>query len=67
MSVRKSHVPAYRLHKPSGQARVIIDREHVYLGKYGSRESHEKYARLLSERAANGFAMAASSRDSSGR
>jgi integrase len=64
MSNRKSHVPAYRLHKPSGQARVIINREHVYLGKFGSPESHEKYARLLSERAANGFAVAASPRDS---
>jgi len=24
-------VPAYRLHKPSGQARVIVDGKHVYL------------------------------------
>ncbi len=37
-------VPSYRLHKPSGQARVIINDEHIYLGRYGSDESREKYA-----------------------
>jgi hypothetical protein len=47
MPKRNGHVPAYRLHKPSGQARVIIDGKHVYLGEYGSPESREKYARLL--------------------
>ncbi len=47
MPKRNGHVPAYRLHKPSGQARVIIDGKHVYLGGYGSPESREKYARLL--------------------
>jgi integrase len=43
----KKSVPAYRLHKPSGQARTIIDGRHVYLGKYNSAESRQKYARLL--------------------
>lgn len=43
---RKS-VPAYRLHKPSGQARTIINGRHFYLGKYNSPESRLKYARLL--------------------
>lgn len=43
---RKS-VPAYRLHKPSGQARTIINGRHYYLGKYNSPESRQKYARLL--------------------
>jgi len=57
MPNRNARVPAYRLHKPSGQARVIIDREHIYLGKFGSPESHEKYARLISERATNGAAQ----------
>ena len=32
---RKS-VPSYRLHKPSGQARTIIDGRHIYLGKFNS-------------------------------
>ena len=48
MSERKRRVPAYRLHKSSGQARVIINREHHYLGRYGTPESLEKYDVALS-------------------
>ena len=44
----------YRLHKPSGQARVIINGEHVYLGKFDSPESREKYHRLVAEWLASG-------------
>ena len=29
-------IPSYRLHKPSGQARVVINGEHICLGKYGT-------------------------------
>jgi len=54
MPRRNGHVPSYRLHKPSGQARVIINGEHIYLGQYGSAESREKYARLIAEMPANG-------------
>ena len=53
MPRKPGHVPSYRLHKPSGQARVIINGEHVYLGPYGSPQSHERYARLIAERAAS--------------
>ncbi len=53
-SKKAGFVPSYRLHKPSGQARVIIDREHIYLGPYGSPASHERYARLIAERAVTG-------------
>ena len=49
MAVRSPRVPSYRLHKPSGQARVIINRKHHYLGKYGTPESLEKYHRLVAE------------------
>jgi len=42
-------VPSYRLHKPSGQARTIIDGRHIYLGKFRSPESRRKYACLLAE------------------
>ena len=49
MSRKPGHVPAYRLHKPSGQARVIVGGEHIYLGRYGSAESREKYARIIAE------------------
>ena len=44
---RRKGVPAYRLHKPSGQARVISDGRHVYLGPYGSEESKAEYERLI--------------------
>jgi integrase len=46
---RTAHVPTYRLHKPSGQARVIVRGKQIYLGAYGSPESREKYARIIAE------------------
>ena len=52
MPRKRSRVPSYRLHKPSGQARVIINGQHIYLGRFGSRESREKYSRLIAELAA---------------
>lgn len=55
MPENRQRIPSYRLHKPSGQARVIIDREHIYLGKHGSAESWEKYHRVVSERILNGY------------
>ena len=58
MSSKSRRIPSYRLHKPSGQARVIIDRRHIYLGKYGSPESWEKYRRIIAERL-NGEAQTA--------
>ena len=45
----RQSVPSYRLHKPSGQARTIIHRRHIYLGKYNSPESREKNARPPAE------------------
>jgi len=50
MPLKPRRIPSYRLHKPSGRARVIIDRRHIYLGNYGSPESWEKYNRLIAER-----------------
>ena len=44
---RNSRIPAYRLHKASGHARVIIDGRHFYLGKHGSDESLKAYSRLI--------------------
>ena len=49
MPRRPGHIPALKLHKPSGLARVIIQGKHHYLGRYGSRESQEKYARLIAQ------------------
>jgi len=41
--------PAYLLHKPSGQARVRIDRKDRYLGNYGSPESREAYDDIIAD------------------
>ncbi len=43
-------VPGYRLHRRSGQARVIIDGRHFYLGPFGSPESRETYQAIARER-----------------
>ena len=43
------NVPGDRPHKPGGQARVLLRGKHVYLGKHGSPESHEAYARAVAE------------------
>jgi integrase len=45
----KKQKPSYKLHKPSGQARVRIDGHSVYLGLYGSPESRERYDDLIAE------------------
>ncbi|MDB4731514.1 tyrosine-type recombinase/integrase [Planctomicrobium sp.] len=45
----KKRVPKYSHHKPSGQARVRIEGKDVYLGAYGSLESHQRYSELLGE------------------
>jgi integrase len=40
-------VPAYCLHKPTGQARVRIDGRDHYLGPHGSEESKRKYEQFV--------------------
>jgi hypothetical protein len=47
MSARRQ--PAYSVHKPSGQARVIIDRKHIYLGPHGSPQSYDRYQDLIAQ------------------
>lgn len=46
---RKPRIPAYSLHKPSGQAVVKVKQRSVYLGKYGTDESREAYARIVAD------------------
>ena len=46
---RRRGLPSYRLHKATGQARAIVSGRHVYLGRYGSAESHERFARLIAD------------------
>jgi hypothetical protein len=55
---RSSKVPAYRLHKQSGQAVVTLTdglggRRDVLLGRYGTYESRAEYARVIAEWEAN--------------
>src|SRR5262245_50964718 len=42
-------VPSYRKHKGSGQAVVTILGEDHYLGKYGTKESRNRYHTLIGE------------------
>ena len=56
MPNKPRHIPGYKLHKPSGQARVIIRGRQIYLGRYGSPESQERYGRIIAEYAAGATA-----------
>src|SRR5688500_4682805 len=49
-----SQVPAYRLHKQSGQGIVTLSGRDVLLGKHNSPESRERYNRVVGEWQANG-------------
>jgi len=43
---KAGHAPTCKLHKPSAQARVMVQGRQVCLGRFGSDESREKYARI---------------------
>ena len=45
----RSRVPTYRLHKSSGRAVVTLSGRDVFLGKFGTPESRERYARVIGE------------------
>lgn len=47
---RKKNPPPYpsKPH-PSGQARIVLNGRQIYLGKWGTPESHEAYARKIAE------------------
>lgn len=44
---RTKGIPAYGLHKPTGQARVRINGKDEYLGPHGSEESKRKYEQIV--------------------
>ena len=46
---RRSRVPKYGLHKPSGQAVVKVSGRSYYLGKHDSAESREAYAAVIAD------------------
>ncbi len=58
--------PAYRLHKPTGQAVVRIDGRDFYLGRHGTDASHEAYRRLIAGWATSPRPDTASSRSTVG-
>jgi hypothetical protein len=47
------------LHKPTGQARVVLDGRTYYLGKYGTDESRQRYQQLIARWAASHHTVAA--------
>lgn len=49
MPRRRSSIPAYLLHKPTGQARCRIDGKDHYLGTFGSAESRVRYGELIAK------------------
>ena len=50
-------LPAYRLHKPSGQAIVTLDGKDFYLGLHGTQVSRSEYDRLIAGWLAHGRHM----------
>ena len=49
----KKQIPSYRLHKPFGQAVVILRGKDFYLGKYQSRVSWDEYQNLIADYLSN--------------
>lgn len=54
MGANAAQDPKYRHYKPKNLGVVRIDGRDIYLGKYGTPESWEKYHRVLAERYARG-------------
>ena len=59
MAVVSFSVPKYRHHKGSGQAFVQVKGKRHYLGRYGTPDSKERYARFVAELAASPVVAAA--------
>lgn len=56
-------VPAYRRHKPTGQAVVRLNGHDFYLGPHGTAASRQEYDRLIGEWLARGRSLPQSSAD----
>lgn len=41
--------PSYRMHKASGQAVMTVRGQTIYLGKFGSPESHKRFSEILAD------------------
>lgn len=44
----RGQFPQMRLHKRSGTARVRVNGREIHLGRWGSKEAHEKYSAVVS-------------------
>ena len=55
-------VPTYCCHKASRQAVVHLDGQDIYLGRFGTPESRERYNRIVAEWLANGRRLSTRSR-----
>ena len=44
---RRKKKPSYSLHKPTGQAYARLNGKVVYLGKYGTPESKDRYDEVV--------------------
>ena len=53
---KSSKLPKYALHRASGQARVLVNGKHIYLGKFGSVESQQKCADIITKLASESLA-----------
>jgi len=51
---RTQRTPAYRFHKPSGQAVVTLDGRDFYVGRYDTPQSRSEYDRIIAEWLTNG-------------
>ena len=49
MPRRTNRIPEYGLHKATGQARVVLDGQTIYLGRHGTEASRQEYERVISE------------------
>jgi hypothetical protein len=56
-------IPAYRHHKPTGQAVVTLDGRDHYLGRWQTKQSRQEYDRLIDEWIANGRRLSSSQND----
>ncbi len=56
--LKLDQLPAYRLHKPSGQAIVTLDGRDIYLGRHECAESKCAYQKTITEWIANGRRLA---------
>jgi len=59
MAVASVSIPKYCRHNASGRAYVKIQGKRHYLGRFGTPDSKERYARFVAELAASPVAAAA--------